>query len=194
MEVKTINDYYEQLYERFPEVDPKDIKRIVQFGWKSLYLHNSYGGDVVLHQNDTPFWCYIGFLRKNSLKFMPYYIRKLIIKLRVLYKRYKTPFDGYYYFGLSEKQYEEQYLPYVHKRGRKRKWFTFHKINLYKILDECKLKGYGFKYFFRTAYPDFIGYRQYREELTTNSVELIEVREIPKFKDILVTNYDYELL
>lgn len=192
MEVKTINDYYEQLQERFPEVDPKDIQRIVQFGWKSLYLHNSYGGDVLLSNHKL--WCYFGYLTKDSLKHVSYYIKKLIIKLRVLYKRYNTPFNGFYYFGLSEEEYQKQYASLINKKGRKRKWFTFTNIALYKIFDECKLKGYGFKYFFRVPYPEFLGYRRYKEELTTDSVELIEIREIPKFKDILVTNYDYDLL
>jgi hypothetical protein len=48
MEIKNIKDYYEQVAEQFPEVDIADIKRILNFGFRSLYLHNSYGGDVLV--------------------------------------------------------------------------------------------------------------------------------------------------
>jgi hypothetical protein len=87
MEIKTIKDYYEELYKKFPEVDKKDIQRILNFGWKSLYLHNSYGGDVLIRDNN--FWSYIGILTKDSLKHFIRYITKLCIKIRVLYKRKK---------------------------------------------------------------------------------------------------------
>jgi hypothetical protein len=85
MQVKTIHDYYTQVQAKFPEIDMKDIKRILNFGWKSLYLSNTYGGDVYLRDNDL--WCYIGSLRKNSLYHFNYYIHKLSKKLRILYKR-----------------------------------------------------------------------------------------------------------
>ena len=43
--VKYVNDYYEELYKMFPEVPKSDIKRIVNYGWKQIYLINSYGCD-----------------------------------------------------------------------------------------------------------------------------------------------------
>jgi hypothetical protein len=102
---KTIQDYYERLAAEYPEIPLADIKRICQYGWKSLYLHNSYGGDVLLRRRD--FWFYSGRLMNNSLKFFDYYARKMRIKLRVLYKRYKIEWNGYYYFALSQTQYED---------------------------------------------------------------------------------------
>ena len=36
----------------YPDVPMHDIKKILQFGWKSLYLHNSYGGDTLIKDND----------------------------------------------------------------------------------------------------------------------------------------------
>lgn len=75
------------------------MKRILNFSWKSLYLHNSYGGDTFITDKDI--WCYIGYLKYDSIKHFLYYIKKLTVKLRVLYKRKKIPWDGYYYFALS---------------------------------------------------------------------------------------------
>ena len=84
---KTIQDYYETLAKEYPNIPIQDIKRICQYGWKSLYLHNSYGGDVLLRRKD--FWFYSGKLMNDSIKFFDYYARKMKIKLRIFYKRYK---------------------------------------------------------------------------------------------------------
>ena len=43
-----ISDYYPQIYKQFPKVPQEDIKRILTFAWKSVYLHNSYGGDLLI--------------------------------------------------------------------------------------------------------------------------------------------------
>jgi hypothetical protein len=93
------------MYEMYPTIPKEDIRRILQYGWKSLYLHNSYGGDVLLKRRD--FWFYSGSLMKSSLKWFNYYIRKMIVKLRVMYKRKQISWNGYYYFALTKNQYEE---------------------------------------------------------------------------------------
>ena len=71
MQVKTIKDYYEEIYKRFPDVPKKDIQTILNFGWRSYYLHNSYGGDVVISDNN--FWCYSGYLKNDSIEHFQYY-------------------------------------------------------------------------------------------------------------------------
>jgi hypothetical protein len=78
-----------------------DIKRILTYSWKVLYLHNSYGGDTLI--KDSTMWFYIGNLKKDPIKHFLYYINKLSIRLRVLYRKKKIPWDGYYYFALTEK-------------------------------------------------------------------------------------------
>lgn len=191
MEVKHIEDYYDQIQERFPDLPSKDLKRILKYGWRSLYLHNSYGGDVLLQSNNI--WCYIGFLTNDSIKHFRYYVKKLIIKLRVLFHRKKNPFDGYYYFALSP---ERQALVDAQKntRGRKKKWIDYGNVILYKILGECKLSSVGLTHIYRVPFPIYVGCLRYKEHFISDCAELIEVQEPPKFKDLLVTNYDYELL
>ena len=71
----------------------------MNFGFKSLYLHNSYGGDVLVNRKD--FWFYTGRLTNDSLLWFNYYVKKLITKIRILYKRKGIEWDGYYYFALS---------------------------------------------------------------------------------------------
>ena len=189
---KTIQDYYDTMFQQFPDVPKSDIKRILNFGWKSLYLHNSYGGDTVI--TDNSFWCYIGHLKKDALKHFAYYIKKLSIKLRVLYKRKKIPWDGYYYFALSQRQYD-RFIGSRPKRGRPKKKFTFENIFMYQILDECKIQQSSKIYIFRVPYIDKIRMRFFIPKFTTDKAELIIKRDQPlKFKDILVHTNEYEFL
>ena len=188
---KSIQDYYEILYEKYPTVAKSDIKRILQYGWKSLYLHNSYGGDVLLQRRKL--WLYFGSLTNNSVRWFSYYKRKMIIKLRVLYKRYKIQWDGYYYFALSKKQYQE-YLNKKNKRGRPRKNFDFGKVLLYKIYDECNLAENGKQAIFKVPMMLDVGFTTYKEHFVTGDAQLVLVRDTLKLKDILISEYDYEFL
>ena len=88
---KTTKDYYDEVSEAFPEVSKKDIERIMNYGWKSIYLHNVYGGDTILKDDSkNKFLFYIGNLTFDSLKHFQYYVKKMIVKIRVLYNRAKT--------------------------------------------------------------------------------------------------------
>lgn len=191
MKIKTLKDYYEQMYKMFPEVPKEDIKKILNAGWRTFYMYNTSGGDVIIKDNN--FWCYCGYLKKNSIDFFKYYIKKLSVKLRILYKRYKIKWDGYYYFALSDSQYEN-YLKQQNKRGRKRKIFKFEKIFLYQILDECKIRESHSKYIFRIPFISNLGFTHYIKEISTDKAELIINRNSLKFKDILVNDNKYEFL
>lgn len=191
MEIKTVNDYYEDVRKLWPRLPKKDIMRILNYGFRSLYLHNSYGGDTLIKDKD--FLCYIGYLRNNSIKHFEYYIKKLIIKIRVLYKRRKFKWDGYYYFALTNTQIEK-YLSQKKSRGRPRKWFDYGQIMLYKIKDECSLREHNCKYIFKVPYKSDIGMKSLQRNFRSKEAELIEVREPLKFEDILVTNHKYEVL
>lgn len=187
----TIKDYYEQIYLLFPEVPKHDIKIILNYTWKSLYLHNSYGGDVITH--DKEFWCYFGRIRKNGLEHFFYYIKKLTVKLRVLFKRKKIQWDGYYYFALSDKQYQD-YIKQKKQRGRPRKYFKFKNIFIYQIFDECRITEYYKKYIFRISYVSQLKPRYFLRDIITDKAELILTREPLKFKDIRVIDNKYEFL
>lgn len=191
MSIKKVSDYYEILYKKFPQVPKEDIRRILNYGWKTLYLHNSYGGDTLIKDNDI--WCYIGYLKKDSIKYFHYYIKKLVIKLRVLYRRKKVKWNGYYYFALSDSQYDN-YLQQKNKRGRPKKNFTFEKVFMYQILDECKIVEHNRKYIFRIPYVDKVAFKFYVPELITDKAELIITRDPLKFTDILTSNNDYDFL
>ena len=188
---KTLKDYLEQVYEAFPQVQKRDINTILVFSWKSLYLHNSYGGDTIMIDNG--FWLYIGNLKKDPMNHFFYYIRKLTVKLRVLYRRKRKEWDGYYYFALSNTQYQH-YLDQKKKRGRPRKYFNFGSVYLYEILDECRINEYYKKYIFRIPYISKLKIKQFVRDLTSDKAELIITREPLKFKDISVEENEYVFL
>lgn len=188
---KTIKDYYEWFYEQYPTLLKSDIHRILKFAWKSIYLHNSYGGDTIIFNKN--FWCYIGNLRKDPLEHFYYYIKKLTIKLRVIYKRQKIKWDGYYYFALSDYQYQS-YLEQKNKRGRPKKYFNFGSVCLYQILDECKINEFNKKYIFRIKYLSDFGMKKIVQDLKTGIAEFILERNPLKFKDILINENEYEFL
>ena len=188
---KTIQDYYQDICKEYPNIPEQDIKRILQYGWKSLYLHNSYGGDVLL--NRLGFWFYSGQLMNDSLKYFNYYKRKMRVKLRVMYKRKKIPWDGYYYFALTENEYNE-YLKQKNKRGRPRKNFTFSKVILYKIYDECNISESNRVAIFKVPLIIEFGFTIYKEQFQTSEAELILVRNPLKFDDILLSKYNYQFI
>lgn len=188
---KTIQDYYERLYEEYPTLPKEDIRRACQFGWKSIYLHNSYGGDTLISRKG--FWFYCGQLMNNSLNYFNYYKRKIRVKLRIMFKRKKIDWDGYYYFALSQTQYND-YLNQKNKKGRPKKKFKFSKIVLYKIYDECNIAESSKVALFRIPYSLDMGFTIFKEEMITDKAEFLFVREPLKFNDILLSNYDYQFI
>ena len=188
---RTLKDYLEQIYSMFPQVPQIDIDKILKFSWRSIYIHNSYGGDVLIQGKGI--WYYIGKLKKNPLDHFHYYIKKLTVKLRVLYRRKKIEWNGYYYFALSESQFQT-YQSQINKKGRPKKYYNYGNVYLYQILDECKINEYYKKYIFRIPIISRLKIKQYTKELITDKAELIITREPLKFKDILVYDNEYEFI
>lgn len=188
MQIKTYKDYIDDLQNLYPAVDVKDLELIMNYQFRQLYLHNSYGGDTFIQYPDL--WMYIGFLKKDSLKYYKYYIKKLARKIRILYKRMKIKWDGYYYFALTEDQYQ-YYLQQKKPKGRHKTYYKMYRLFLYRIKDECSVREACKKYLFRIKSPYDMGFLKVYRETTLKNPELIEIRNPLKFKDILVSNNNY---
>lgn len=186
----TINDYIDKVKEQFPLISKSDIKRILSYSWKSLYLHNSYGGDVLI--KDGADWIYFGNLKRSAIQHYHYYIKKLSIKLKVMYRKKKIPWDGYYYFALTNTQYKE-YLQQTKAKGRKRKYYSFTNIMMYQILDDCRISEAEKQYIFRTQYIATVNFRFFIHNFKA-PIELVEMHPPLKFKDILINENEYEFL
>ena len=156
-----------------------------------FYMANSFGADVCLKQHDFNIFC--GKLYKESEEFFNYYRTKLARKVRFMYRRYKIEWDGYYYFALHKKQYEE-YLAQVNKRGRKRKYFEFNNIMLYKIKDELYLSQFGEIAIFRISVTLMRGEKWYVRHLKTDKAEFLYMRPTLTFKDISTLEHKYDFI
>ncbi len=184
-------DYLPQLEKEFPDILPKDIKTIVQHGWKRLYVINAIGGDTKVG-NSTRFYCQIGEIR-TGLRFYYYYIWKLKIKVRTLFYWKKVQWDGYYYFALTETQYSKMQQS-IKTRGRPRVNFQFEKILLYKIYDECRLAEHLKHYIFRVKLPFSYKSVFYFPKVKLSNIEFVEHRKTLNFYDVSPTYHKYDFI
>lgn len=191
MKVKHLSDYYDTLQELYPQINKKDIATIVRFGWKSMYSILKSGGFVLI--SDNTFWSYFGFLTNNSLKWAELYSEKLAFKIRTMYRKKHIQWDGYYYFALTQSEYDK-YIGQQKSKGRKRVHFKFDKLIFFKIFEECKCTMLGCTYFFRIPYTADVGFRMYKENISLDSPELILKVDSNNLKDILVSNNDYKYI
>ena len=172
MELATCDKYYDKIKEKWPELSTKQIDKIIKHGLSSLYLYNLYGGDVLLkHPKLT---MYFGKLFKSEFIFYDYWMIKWKIKLRIKYRKAKTKYDGYYYFGLNEEQFKE-YKSKIKSTGRRREKFYFKELRLYKILDECLLHR-DLKHIFKIKYPEDCGFFMRKKDYEARDFDYIYKR------------------
>lgn len=184
MEVKSVENYYNEIQKKFPDLSKKQIEKIIKFGLRSYYNHNLYGGDIL---NKSPYFTmYTGKLFGNNLLFYKYWLIKNKIKLRIKYKRNKTKYDGYYYFGLSESEFAD-YKKQFNKTGRRRRKITFEKIYAFKIKEECLINN-KHKHIFRLSYPEDVGFVLKLNNYTTRNFEYVFKRN----KDNTIQPISYE--
>ena len=93
-----------------------------------------------MDRSSDPFFLYIGYndSSKDKNKQWIRSKREEHTKLRSLFKEKKKEFDGFSYFGLTDKEFEE-----FEKSG------TLEKITMYKLLEECTIR-YKVNHVFRT--------------------------------------------
>lgn len=192
---KNVDDYVPKLQEMFPHIKPQVIKRIVSYGWRMFYLYNMRGCDTLFESTKYKLWFYCGDLMNNSLKFFNYYKRKLRRKIRELFKRNKREWDGYYYTGLTEEEYDNLcHLLRVHP-GKKKEIFKFNNKICFKLADEAKLLYHYSKCIIKFKYIIDMGYVFREDNLKCRDVSIYLVREHPDtFNDVLISNYKYEQL
>lgn len=188
MKITNVNDYVDSVQEKFPGVKKSDIKRILRYLFKQIYLINVYGGDVCLKNKNL--WTYFGHLTKNSLKHFDNYRVKQMIKIKILNKRLQIPWDGYYYFALTENQ--QQFVNSQKKsKGRPKKHINYGNILMYKLLEVCELGTPNGQYFYRVPSITFLGNCLYKENYSTDKAEFIKQQDPRKLIDILTTNKEY---
>lgn len=190
--IKTVNDFLPQLQEMYPDIPLQDIKRAVEYGFRQLYYYNLRGLDTLIQSQKSKYWMYCGKLTSNSLRHFEHYKIQLCRKFRALYNKKCPVWDNYYYFGLTNEEYEDFIKP---RKGRPKKKFSFiHKV-IYKIPDEARVRYSWSKCILQIEVPALVGYSFYQETLKCISPKIVFTRERPAtFEDILVTENKYDLI
>ena len=118
MKITNVNDYVDQVHEKFPELTKEEVKRILVYGWKMVVQYASNGNDIAVRTNK--FFFFIGRIPTNSLKLFENYCFKLSKRIAYMFQRTKSKWDGYYYFSRNE----QQYIDYIKQKNKKYKTFN----------------------------------------------------------------------
>jgi len=188
---RDITYYIPTLTSIFPGITSNDLISILSNCFKLLYLHITYGTDVVIKTITPSSFAYFGSSYNNSITFYHYYARKLYKKLLYTIKKRKIPHGEYFYFALSKKQYEE--YKKVKLEHPKQKIFYFDKVVLYAYKDLRDVKEKNKHYYFK------IKYEHWRNVLFLNNIrlkniELTDIIQNAKFDNILIESHKYEIL
>ena len=186
MKITSVNDYVDEVHEKFPEISEEEIKRILTYGWKMILQYKSFGNDIQILGNN--FFFFIGQIPVQALSAFKTYCYKLAKRIQYMFKRTNAEWDGYYYFARSENQYNE-YL-----QQNKRKYKIFKNVMLFKLLDECKITEHSKPYIFRLS-EDKTGYmKKFYPEIKTKNSELIITRDPLDMKSILTSSNKYKYI
>lgn len=170
--VKELDDYLDLMKKKYPYVPRIDLKRVLEYGFETFDLLNRRGADVEI--KNWRYDAYCGKKFRNDLYRTLYNHLKARIKYRLKYKYAQEQYNGIYYFGLNEAEWEYFQSQQSSKRRNK---VTFKNIRLYKIKDESFLDS-SKKYFFELNYPVDVGWYFNKEEITTRNYRYFAYRDV----------------
>lgn len=171
--IKYYTDYIDEVNEKFPSLSKHEIKQILNYGLKMFNTCHRNGLDTI---NITSYYTmYTGKLFNDDFTHYHYWRLKYKRKLRFLYRRQKTIYDGHYYFGMTEKEFE-YYQSQKKNRGTRRQVFHYPYMFAYKIKEEA-FADRGRKYFFIVDYPEDVGWMFYKENWTTRRARYFAYRD-----------------
>jgi len=137
MKQTTYKDYLDKVYDEFPDVDKASVRMIVRHGLSRIGIFRLNCMDIFLYNNMEQLYYYFGEVMLKEDRFKLRKAIKLRTKIRLIYKLAKVPHDGYYYFGLTEEEYQKQKdKPIIDE------------VKVYRIYEECKIYRLR-KHFFR---------------------------------------------
>lgn len=169
--VKDLDAYLETMKEKYPHISPAELKRILEYGFYTFFNLSKKGADIQLH--NSKYTAYCGKMFIDDYKRNLYNNVKSRIKLRLQYKYAQEVYDGMYYFGLSEAEWEFYQTQTTSKRRNKVK---FNNIKLYKIKEECFLDK-SKQYFFILYYPIDVGWTFTEAEIKTRNFKYFAKRD-----------------
>lgn len=164
---KKYEDYTEDLYKKYPDIETDCIDDIVKAGLKSIYEYIKNSGDVLL--KDQSSFIFIGSQTKQGLKQWLNSTNKEHTKKRVMFLQSKAIWDGWYYLGLTEEENHE-----FETNG------FYLNVTLYRLSNECDIRK-NIKYIYRTKLKhselgDKISWLKKKEKYYLKNCELFKIK------------------
>lgn len=157
MKIKDLSDYIDLMHERYPYIPKDDLMKILVFGFEQYDRLNRFGADV--HVCNGRHKTYCGHLFNDDTSRAKYILSKRSKKLRWTKAYEKYQYNGRYYFGLTEEEWNDC-------MSRRSKTKIFKNIKLYKLEEEC-LSHKKFKHFFYINYPIDVGWSFVKDKLVS---------------------------
>lgn len=173
---KHVRDYVDEIHKEFSFLTKSEINKIMLLGFNLMHFFIRNGCDIRIASSLYDFIFVIGRFTKNSLKHYQYMIKKNSKKQRLLWNlsNKNKNWDGNYYFGLTEEQYNNEY---VAKNIRKSvKWFTFSDVVLHKIWKELS-PNRRYKHFFKYNPGIDLGFMFIKKNWRICNIEYIGFRK-----------------
>ena len=177
--VKELDSYLESISNKYPHIPKKELQKILEYGFNIYFLLTKKGADIQIRNSKYDAYC--GKLFIDDLKRVLYNNIKSRIKLRLKYKYAQEIYDGNYYFGLNESEWEYYQSQIKNKRRNK---VTFNNIKLYKIKEECFLDK-SKKYFFILNYPIDVGWSFIKDQIKTRNYKYFAYRDDKNYVNII---------
>lgn len=168
MKITHVEDYIPLIKRTFPRIPENVILQVVNYGLRKFHTINGIGADVRLMWDTFSILCGYRFNRLHRQ--CVYNVRKTKMKLRSTYTHSLEKFNGLYYFGLSDEEWEKC------KNTKTSHGYHFYNIKCYKIEDEVwidKTKNH----FFSIPWPVDVGWEFTKDSLLTKKFKYIAKRK-----------------
>lgn len=159
MKVTTYQDHLTQLYEEFPDIDKRSIRSVVAHGLSMMSFFQLRGHDIYLNNNREKLYYYFGEVTNNEEKRKKISAKKHRYKIRLMAAITRKTYDGYFYFSLTEPQYQQHLA-----EGK------VDKAVLYRLFAEAKL-FYSAPHYFRVKMENPRKWFIVKENYETSSAE-----------------------
>lgn len=138
MDIVYPDKYFSKVKEKFPELSEKQIKEILYYGTRMMFMMSYYGVDLKFQQRK--FFVYIGEVMQSGDAYSKYRKARLSARLRVLHNRKKIPYSGKYYFTITKETYDK--MP----KKKKCEKIPLDYVIGFKIPEESMLQGGSYLY------------------------------------------------
>lgn len=165
----TINDFIDDVHKVYSELTKSEVKKLLVHGFRRMHSAIKYGCFISIQTNrNINCTVYLGEIYLDPELQIKMYSLKRDRKLRKIEGWKKTPFDGYYYIGLTPNALDK----WVKLNLGSRTITRFEKVLPRKIVEELYYKHKNV-HIFRFKRKDFKGWLYWADELKLKNLEYL---------------------